>query len=993
MRLNRISLLFLFLCSGCVVSNIGTTSPSVNEIKSASSTEVNNFNVLTEVTAIPTKKPWVYESPAPTPVPVNEYITGSGYAELNYKNGYESTPFEIKTNNQRLVSNNGYYKLDRKTRTIGLADGLAIDFSYSKSYKKPKCCWSTREIDLQDSFNGRVELELEKDTNNLSLKAKNIASASMFRKMTHYGGAYCYYSAMASVSLIPSGTLSYINKKIYGSLSYQAAGYYGSTDTLCGGLEPKNTDPSYKSGNASVSLSVNLPKEPPVDVEVQVDKINGKYNEIISPANKDGKFDKSKLLITTMAYDEWVLIAEGKDIYGNVRRYTEEGKGNKDLEFKGKTNDAIDPKNDMYFADGEVNISLISKKSGESSGGRVLIDNTPPEVITNSLSSNGSFNGTVIDKFPDNEKLTKNNNAVSGLDETSIPSNISFKGENKNASVQLTNDNFQGTVSGIEQGEDLETYQYGINGAIETSVEDKVGNVYSPISVTQDSTNDSFETKAAVKEGLQVAMGVFAVGKKTYECFKGDSISIPSEYEILTGEPFTMKPVIGLCDPNPVAGKYEVTAKLKISGGVSKKYTVVFKPYKKELVNESRILDVGLGSLKLPFREWYGRTKGVLSFQENPSNTLKVKEFYDLSDENKLIINNIFGGSELAEANKTGFHKVVLDIEKIDRILGLGVKYKVSGKRSFQGKFKVVSSVKSLHDAPQDFNKSYEIPKISGTRESEKKDRQYHIRVGHDINFVHPRAFVAIHAHLHDPAGYNGLEVLKDIVRSKITESNKNKKGTCFNTSLSVDDMFKSIEQVAQSRDLLNSWTDPSYANVGSGESIFVDSFKRNPNKASDKDYVFVNNHIITVLLKKNDSGKFEIDSGFPNEYHNLGIIPNKVGGAIPLMNGTDPYSGEVAGYYSRNYYLNVSVMSPDLKNAISKRIGEEFVESLKWANNNQTDNKTGLFIKMIGDYNTATNQNKVDIRIKKGGNLPFLNIERDSVEEIYNKIRNIKYN
>ena len=484
MRLNRISLLFLFLCSGCVVSNIGTTSPSVNEIKSASSTEVNNFNVLTEVTAIATKEPWVYESPSPTPVAVNEYITGIGYADLNYKNGYESTPFEIKTNNQRLISNNGYYKLDRKTRTIGLADGLAIEFDYSKAYTKPKCCWSTRDIDLYDSFNGRVELELDKDTTNLSLKAKNVASASMFRKMTHYGGAFCYYSAMASVSLIPSGNLSYINKKIYGNLSYHASGYYGSTDTLCGGLEPKNTDPGYKSGNASVSFSVEIPKDPPVDVEVKVSDINGVFNEIISPANQDGKYDKAKLLITTMSYDEWVLIAEGKDIYGNVRRYMEEGKGNKDIEFKGKTNDAIDSKNDMYFADGELKIRLTSKNSGEKSEGRLFIDNTPPEVKVNNVSINGAsaeVSVSIIDKFPNSNKLIKTDSAVSGLDETSIPRNVMLEGisiskqSENNYNVKFSSEiskDFKDNIDGLKQAS-----KYVVLSGIYEKTSDKVINI------------------------------------------------------------------------------------------------------------------------------------------------------------------------------------------------------------------------------------------------------------------------------------------------------------------------------------------------------------------------------------------------------------------------------------------------------------------------------------------------------------------------------------
>ena len=193
-----------------------------------------------------------------------------------------------------------------------------------------------------------------------------------------------------------------------------------------------------------------------------------------------------------MAYDEWVLIAEGKDIYGNVRRYMEEGKGNKDIDFKGKTNDAINAENDMYFADGEVKITLTSKKSGESSGGRLFIDNTPPEVIVNNVSVSGAsavIEGSVTDKFPDNEKLTKNDSAVSGLDETSMPRNVSMY--EKNVSLDISNQYFNDKLSSIFKGNlsDIE----GLNdetsasfkdeientaGAImEDAVEDKVGNV------------------------------------------------------------------------------------------------------------------------------------------------------------------------------------------------------------------------------------------------------------------------------------------------------------------------------------------------------------------------------------------------------------------------------------------------------------------------------------------------------------------------------------
>lgn len=96
----------------------------------------------------------------------------------------------------------------------------------------------------------------------------------------------------------------------------------------------------------SGSLSFNLPVYTlPIGYEIHVEGTGGvkAVDSIISPANKDGKFDTATIKVTAFKDDKWRLTIKGADENGQARRYELEGQGNQDVSFFGMTNDGLSP--------------------------------------------------------------------------------------------------------------------------------------------------------------------------------------------------------------------------------------------------------------------------------------------------------------------------------------------------------------------------------------------------------------------------------------------------------------------------------------------------------------------------------------------------------------------------------------------------------------------------------------------------------------------------
>jgi hypothetical protein len=83
---------------------------------------------------------------------------------------------------------------------------------------------------------------------------------------------------------------------------------------------------------------------------------------ITSPRNQDSKYDKAEIKVKTLPDDQWIMWIEGKDEDGRNRYYESKGTGTQSISFNGKTNDAEKEEDNVYFADGDLSVKVISTK-------------------------------------------------------------------------------------------------------------------------------------------------------------------------------------------------------------------------------------------------------------------------------------------------------------------------------------------------------------------------------------------------------------------------------------------------------------------------------------------------------------------------------------------------------------------------------------------------------------------------------------------------------
>ena len=544
-----------------------------------------------------------------------------------------------------------------------------------------------------------------------------------------------------------------------------------------------------------------------------------------------------------MAYDEWVLIAEGKDIYGNVRRFMEEGKGNKDIEFKGKTNDAINPENDMYFADGEVKITLTSKKSGEKSGGRLFIDNTPPEVKVNNVSVSGVsavIEGSVIDKFPENEKLTKTDSAVSGLDETSMPRNMSRKvydSKNKETEQRYSlrssfQDSFTGEVSGVTDLDDADSIKYEVMSGLKAKVSDKVGNIASGFVGRAEPEQEGIEdTEGFNTKGGGINTSKVKVAGKPGQGFNLfcapsviDHVLNPIKgffngYEIGKADRFLGVFLLGRC-PNsyfPVQ-KVDLWGEVKITvpyGNSTR--TIRLQPITRRTAYLNDVTGFTYGKESI----WYGSVRNLSQIYDK---TKSFDTIYNSSESGRDSINNVFARAPFA-TNGTGKLTAEVNFEN-----------KVAGYRD-RAHVEYYFSIKNQH--PDYNNKFINNPNPYPISD----ERKNHIKVRHDLNYLNSAQFIKAYIGKFADNATDRANVLNDFTEK--IKGSENFKGSCWNENdmkTNESDMFDAMREVAEMTDINDYWKSqtPNYLIIegkriaGGGEHIINSLIK-----IQSKDYLF----------------------------------------------------------------------------------------------------------------------------------------------------------
>lgn len=239
----------------------------------------------------------------------------------------------------------------------------------------------------------------------------------------------------------------------------------------------------------------------------------------------------------------------------------------------------------------------------------------------------------------------------------------------------------------------------------------------------------------------------------------------------------------------------------------------------------------------------------------------------------------------------------------------------------------------------------YKTPGDYNTNEL-KDNIKYHIRERHDINFMSAKQFLAVHAHLHDKL--TASQTIDRLVRAKFNKA-EDKKGICFNPNLALDKIFSNIEDVANMRNVNDSWQfnklnysfvhnyhfDPPLTN-----NTFINGTILSQNNSSKRIEARRDGHLISSIINYDGTNHY-IATGYPN-----GNVPSS---------GYDDYLdlGEVTSYYRG--LIEYNTLKPGnlvVKNNISAAANQIFIKSLIWANDGRATGALTNFAKaMIDDY------------------------------------------